>query len=132
MHPLVLVLLLGVLLVSGCTRGPRAVLDPVSRDPGQDHWAIASYYSHQAAMSRQQAEELTHRAMVYEGLFGRESEWVTRHTALSAVLQRHGKRTGAARRPAPGTAPGSVAQLAHTITRVLTRHAWRGRTGRER
>ena len=28
-------------------------------------------------MSRQQAEELTHRAMVYEGLFGRESEWVT-------------------------------------------------------
>ena len=77
MHPLVLVLLLGVLLVSGCTRGPRAVLDPVSRDPGQDHWAIASYYSHEAAMSRQQAEELTHRAMVYEGLFGRESEWVT-------------------------------------------------------
>ena len=77
MHPLVLVLLLGVLLVSGCTRGPRAVLDPVSRDPGQDHWAIASYYSHEAAMSRQQAEELTHRAMIYEGLFGRESEWVT-------------------------------------------------------
>jgi hypothetical protein len=77
MHPLVLVLLLGFLLVSGCTRGPTAVLDPVSRDPGQDQWAIASYYSRQAAMSRQQAEELTHRAVVYEGLFGPESEWVT-------------------------------------------------------
>jgi hypothetical protein len=75
MHPLVL--LLGFLLVSGCTRGPTAVLDPVSRDPGQDHWAIAYYYSRQAAVSRQQAEELTNREVVYERLFGRESEWVT-------------------------------------------------------
>ena len=77
MHRLVLVLLLSVMLMSGCARGPTVVLDPVSPDPGQDHWAIASYYSRQAAMSRQQAEELTHRAVVYEGLFGPESEWVT-------------------------------------------------------
>ena len=77
MHQPIFVLLLGVLLVSGCTRGPTAVLDPASRDPGQDHWAIASYYSHEAAASRQQAEEMTHRAVVYEGLFGRESDWVT-------------------------------------------------------
>ena len=91
MHPLVLVLLLGVLLVSGCTRGPRAVLDPVSLDPGQDHWAIASYYSHQAAMSRQQAEELTHRATVYEGLFGRESEWVTGTRLLARFYEETAK-----------------------------------------
>ena len=77
MHRLVLVLLLSVMLVSGCARGPTVVLDPVSPDPGQDHWAIASYYSRQAAMSRQQTEELTHRVVVYEGLFGPESEWVT-------------------------------------------------------
>jgi len=77
MHPLVLVLLLGVLLVSGCTRGPRAVLDPVSRDPGQDHWAIAAYYSRQAAESRQQAEALSGSIAAYERLFGPESDWVT-------------------------------------------------------
>lgn len=77
MHQSVLVLLLGFLLVSGCTRGPTAVLDPASRDPGQDHWAIASYYSRQATVSRQQAEALTNRVAVYERLFGRESDWVT-------------------------------------------------------
>jgi hypothetical protein len=30
-----------------------------------------------ARVSRQQAEALTHRAVVYEQLFGRESEWVS-------------------------------------------------------
>jgi hypothetical protein len=77
MHPSALVLLLGCLLVSGCARGSTAVLDPASRDPGQDHWAIASYYSRQAALSRQEAEALTNRMVVYERLFGRESDWVT-------------------------------------------------------
>ena len=76
-HPPVLVLLLGVLLMSGCTRAPTVILDPTSHDSGQDHWAIASYYSRQAAMSRQQAEEMTDRAVIYERLFGRESDWVT-------------------------------------------------------
>ena len=71
-----LVLLLGFLLVSGCARGPTVVLNPVSLDPGQDHWTIAAYYSRQAAASRQQAEELTNRMEVYERLFGRESDWV--------------------------------------------------------
>ena len=76
MHPPVLVFLLGFVLVSGCTSSPTAVLDPISRDPGQDHWAIASYYTREAAVSRQQVEELTDRAVLYEGLFGRESDWV--------------------------------------------------------
>ena len=76
MHLPVLILLCGVLLMLGCTRGSTAVLDPVSRDPSQDHWAIASYYTRQAVASRQQAEELTNQAMVYERLFGRESDWV--------------------------------------------------------
>ncbi|HKO29754.1 MAG TPA: hypothetical protein VJU54_01330 [Nitrospiraceae bacterium] len=77
MHPPVLILLVGVLLMLGCTRGPTAVLDPASRDPDQDHWAIASYYTREAAASRQQAEEMTNQAMVYERLFGRESDWVS-------------------------------------------------------
>ena len=76
MHSPVLVFLLGLLLVSGCTSGPTDVLDPVSRDPDQDHGAIASYYTREAALSRQQVEEMTDRAVLYEGLFGRESDWV--------------------------------------------------------
>jgi hypothetical protein len=75
MYPLVLVL--GFVLMSGCVRGPTAVLDPASRDPGQDHWAIAAYYSRQSAESRQQAEVLTGSLVAYERLFGPESEWVT-------------------------------------------------------
>lgn len=69
------VLILLLVLVSGCSSAD--VLDLVSRDPGQDHGAIASYYTHEAALSRQQIEELTDRAVLYEGLFGRESDWVT-------------------------------------------------------
>jgi hypothetical protein len=69
-------LLLGILLVSGCTGGSRTVQDLTSHDPGQDHWAIASYYSREAAVSRQQAEDLTNRVAIYERLFGPESDWV--------------------------------------------------------
>ena len=74
-HPPVLILLLGFVLVSGCSSAD--VLDLVSRDPGQDHGAIASYYTREAALSRQQAEELTDRVVLYEGLFGQQSDWVT-------------------------------------------------------
>ena len=77
MHPPVLIFLFGVLLMLGCTRGPTTVLDLVSRDPGQDHWAVASYYTRQAVASRQQAEEMNNQAVVYERLFGRESDWVS-------------------------------------------------------
>lgn len=75
-YPPVLILLVGFVLVSGCFSGPKDVLDPVSRDPDQDHGAIASYYTREAALSRQQVEELNDRAVLYEGLFGGESDWV--------------------------------------------------------
>ena len=75
-HPPVLILLLGFVLVLGCSSGPTDVLDPVSRNPGQDHEAIATYYTREAALSRQQVEELNDRTVLYEGLFGRESDWV--------------------------------------------------------
>ena len=70
-------ILLVCFCVSGCSRGSTVVLDPASHDPGQDHWAIASYYSREAALSRQQAEALANRVVVYERLFGRESDWVS-------------------------------------------------------
>ena len=77
MHTAILVLLLAIFLQSGCSGRSTALLDPASRDPGQDHWAIAAYYSRQAAESRQQAEALTGSIVAYERLFGPESEWVT-------------------------------------------------------
>ena len=77
MHAAIRVLLLGIFLQSGCSGGPAALLDMTALNPDQDHGKIAVYYSHEAVVSRQQAEELTHRTVVYEQLFGRESEWVT-------------------------------------------------------
>src|SRR5262245_64999658 len=77
MHRAILFLLLAIFLQSGCSGRSTTLLDPASRDPGQDHWAIASYYSRQAAMSRQQAEELNSQLVIYEQLFGRDSDWVS-------------------------------------------------------
>lgn len=51
-------------------------LDLSSREPSQDHWKIAEYYSHEAAALRQKAQEMSARAQVYELLFGVDSEWV--------------------------------------------------------
>ena len=88
MHPPVLVFLLGFALLSGCTSSPTVVLDPVSRDPGQDHWAIASYYTREAAVSREQVEELTNRVVIYERLFGRESDWVSGTRLLAQFYEK--------------------------------------------
>jgi hypothetical protein len=77
MHAAILVLLLASFLLTGCSGGPAAPLDMTALNPGHDHGKIAAFYRHEAVVSRQQAEELAHRAVVYEWLFGRESEWVT-------------------------------------------------------
>jgi hypothetical protein len=76
MHAAIRALLLGIFLQSGCS-GPSAPLDMTALNPGQDHRKIAIYYRHEAAVSRQRAEELTERAAIYERLFGRESDWVS-------------------------------------------------------
>jgi len=53
------------------------VQDLTSHDSGHDHhWAIVSYYSREAAVSPQQAEEMTSRVATYERLFGPDSDWV--------------------------------------------------------
>lgn len=58
----------------GCVRG-SAPLDLNSFDPTQDQWKIAGYHSREAAIFRLKADELSQRVMVYERLFGRDSEW---------------------------------------------------------
>jgi hypothetical protein len=77
MQPALLVLLLAVFLQPGCSRISTVPLELTNLDQSQDQEKIAAYYRHEAAVARQQAEELHHRAMVYERLFGPESEWVS-------------------------------------------------------
>jgi hypothetical protein len=77
MHVAILVLILAIFFLPGCSGVSTAPLDMTALDPSQDHRKIAAYYKQEAMVSRQQAEELTHRAMVYERLFGPESEWVS-------------------------------------------------------
>ena len=77
MHAAILVLFFAIFLQPGCSGISTAPLDMTAIDPGQDQKKIAAYYHQEAVVSRQQAEELTHRAVVYERLFGPESEWVT-------------------------------------------------------
>lgn len=77
MHAAILVFLLAIFLQFGCSGISTAPLDMTALEPSQDQGKIAAYYRHEAVVARQQAEELTHRAVVYERLFGAESEWVT-------------------------------------------------------
>jgi len=63
--------------------GAEESLEMTTLDPAQDHWRIATTYTHEATAMRQKAEELFKRAAHYERLFGPDSEWVT-GTRLSA------------------------------------------------
>lgn len=66
------------MMVAGlsCAR-PPGPLDLTSQDPSQDQRKIASYHTQQAVALRLKAEELSQRVLVYERLFGGESEWVS-------------------------------------------------------
>src|SRR4029079_19649725 len=115
MHPPVLILLFGVLLMLGCTRGPTAVLDPVSRDPGQDHCVIAFYYVRQATEARHQAGEMTNQAVVYERLFGRESDWVSGTRLLVQFYEEAAREQDRLSDLHPGLDKCSVCKQATTI-----------------
>jgi len=60
----------------GCAR-TSTPLDLTSTDPSQDQRKIASYHTQEAAVLRSKAEELSQQVLVYERLFGDESEWVS-------------------------------------------------------
>ena len=59
-----------------CARN-TAPLDLTSPDSSQDQRKIASYHSREAVLFRSKAEEFAQRIVVYERLFGPDSEWVT-------------------------------------------------------
>lgn len=52
-------------------------LDLSSMDPSQDQWRIAEYYSREATRYRLKSQDLYARTLIYERLFGADSEWVT-------------------------------------------------------
>jgi hypothetical protein len=51
-------------------------LDLSSPDPAYDQRKIASFHRREAHYFRLQAQELSERVLVYESLFGPDSEWV--------------------------------------------------------
>jgi len=114
MHAAILVLLLAIFLQPGCSGISTAPLDMTSLNASQDHGKIATYYRHQAVVSRQQVEELTNRAVVYERLFGLDSEWVTGTRLLAQfyeeaareeeqLARRHLSLVGEGQAPSPPT-----------------------------
>ena len=70
-----LLLALGVAIANGCT-SPGAELDLATYDQTQDQRKIAKYYSQEAARLQQKSEEMSARTVVYERLFGPDSDWV--------------------------------------------------------
>jgi hypothetical protein len=76
--------------LAACHRGPilpLAPLDTASRDPTQDHVKMASIYVRQAMRSREQAEEQSNRAFVYERVFGAGSDWVSSARLLAQFYE---------------------------------------------
>lgn len=59
----------------GCT-GVKTELDMTTSDPAQDQNKIAEFYSQKAERLRYMARDMSHRAVVYERLFGSDSDWV--------------------------------------------------------
>jgi len=83
---------LWALVSSGCWAQksplePKSPLDMTTLDPAQDHWRIATAYTHEATAMRQKAEELFKQAAHYERLFGADSEWVTGSKLLAQFYE---------------------------------------------
>jgi len=93
-----------------------APLDLNSTDPKYDQSAIAGFHSLEAAFFRLKAQELSQNALVYQNLFGDNSEWVkgarlleqfyvTAAAEQDRLASRHLNITGREPRPVPGMRP---------------------------
>ena len=85
-----ILLFLACLIAAACHRGPILPLAPLhtaSRDPAQDHVSLASMYVRQATRSRELADEQANRALVYERLFGADSDWVSSAKLLARFYE---------------------------------------------
>jgi hypothetical protein len=64
-----------ICVLFGCTSG-KAELDLTTYDRALDQGKIAEFYSQKAERLRYMARDMSHRAVVYERLFGPDSDWV--------------------------------------------------------
>ena len=91
MRPLTGILIIACLIFTACHWGPilpLASVDSASRnDPTQDHVKMASFYVRQAMRSREMAGEQANRALVYERMFGADSDWVSSARLLSQFYE---------------------------------------------
>ena len=91
MRPLAVIVLITCLVFTACHQGPilpLASIDTASRnDPTQDHVKMASFYVRRAMRSRELAGEQANRALVYERMFGAESDWVSSARLLSQFYE---------------------------------------------
>jgi hypothetical protein len=91
MRPVISVVFITCLIVTACHGGPilpLASVDTASRnDPTQDHMKMASYYVRQSMRSRELAGEQANRALVYERMFGADSDWVSSARLLSQFYE---------------------------------------------
>ena len=84
-----------MIFLNGCA--PRSSeLSLTTYDQSADQHMIADIHRREAARLRQMSEELTHRILVYERLFGPDSDWVkgTRllaQTYAEAAQEQEGK-----------------------------------------
>jgi len=80
MQAAVVMAFMACLLLAACHRGPilpLASTDTALRDPTQDHVKMASFFVREAMRSRELAQEQANRTVVYERIFGHDSDWVS-------------------------------------------------------
>ena len=90
MRAITVIAFIACLSSAACHRGPilpLAPLDTASRDPTQDHVKMASIYMRQAMRSHELAEEQSNRAVVYERVFGADSDWVSSARLLAQFYE---------------------------------------------
>ncbi|MBS0157076.1 MAG: hypothetical protein JSR20_05360 [Nitrospira sp.] len=75
-----------VTLLPACSHA-ASELDLTRYDHAQDQQKIAAFYSQEAARLRLMARDLDHRAIVYERLFGPESDWVVGARLLARTYE---------------------------------------------
>jgi hypothetical protein len=96
-------------MVWGCA-GFSPPPDLLTMDPAQDQWRIAEYYSREAARLRQKSLDLYASAVLYERVFGADSDWVVGSRLLAQsyeeaayeherLAQKHLDLAGAHREP---------------------------------
>ena len=91
MRAITALVFMACLVSFACHRGPilpLASADTASReDPTQDHVKMASFYVRKAMRFRELAGEQANRALVYQRVFGADSDWVSSARILSQFYE---------------------------------------------